>query len=93
MGMFGINPVLITQAFSQVFYWTACELFNRLLQRKKYLCRARALQISLNLSVIEEWVLEVGLPRGVAVHFQPVRELLTWLQVWYLDQLNCTHIP
>ena len=81
MSMFGINPVLITQTFSQVFYWTACELFNRILQRKKYLCRARATQIHLNLSFIEEWVLEAGLPRGVAMHFQPVRELLTWLQV------------
>ena len=88
MSMFGINPVLITQAFSQVFYWTACELFNRILQRKKYLCRARAMQINLNLSFIEEWVLEVGLPRGVVAHFQPVRELLTWLQVWSLVQVS-----
>ena len=52
----GINPALITQFWSQVMYWTACEFhlqlrvmlissippgetFNRILTRKKYLCR------------------------------------------------------
>jgi len=52
----GTNPALITQMWSQVFYWIACEVFsiifgcftedsclgevfNRVLTRKKYLCR------------------------------------------------------
>jgi hypothetical protein len=52
----GVNPALITQLWSQVFYWIACEVssiisrcfaedscvgevFNRVLSRKKYLCR------------------------------------------------------
>jgi hypothetical protein len=65
-------------------YWTSCEMFNRILQRKKYLCRSRALQIGLNLGVLEEWIrggTGVGLPREVGSHFQIVKELVTWLQV------------
>lgn len=55
--------------------------FNRMLTRKKLLCRSRAMQISLNLSVLEEWIGSVGLPSGVVGHFAGVRELLSWLQV------------
>lgn len=43
--------------------------------------RSRAFQIGLNLTVIEEWIEEMGLPTGVQVHFAPVRDLLNWLQV------------
>ncbi|KAJ3734754.1 DIL domain-containing protein [Lentinula guzmanii] len=75
-----INPALITQLWSQVMYWTSCEMFNRVLTRKKYICRSRAVQISMNLGVIEEWVGQMGLPRGVQSHFSPVRDLLNWLQ-------------
>ena len=42
---------------------------------------SRAVQIGMNLGVLEEWVGQVGLPRGVESHFSPVRELLHWLQV------------
>ncbi|KAI0660350.1 DIL domain-containing protein [Cubamyces menziesii] len=76
----GINPALITQFWSQVMYWTACEIFNRVLTRKKYLCRSRAVQISMNLGVIEEWIGNMELPRGVGSHFAPVHDLLNWLQ-------------
>ncbi|KAI0778452.1 DIL domain-containing protein [Trametes elegans] len=76
----GVNPALITQFWSQVMYWTACEIFNRVLTRKKYLCRSRAVQISMNLGVIEEWIGNMELPRGVGSHFAPVHDLLNWLQ-------------
>ncbi|KAI8980743.1 DIL domain-containing protein [Trametes punicea] len=76
----GINPALITQFWSQVMYWIACEIFNRVLTRKKYLCRSRAVQISMNLGVIEEWISNMELPRGVGSHFAPVHDLLNWLQ-------------
>ncbi|CAL1695236.1 unnamed protein product [Somion occarium] len=75
-----INPAITTQFWSQVMYWTACETFNRILTRKKYICRSRALQINMNLSVLEEWIGKMGLPRGVGAHFAPVRDLLNWLQ-------------
>ena len=79
--VYDINPAIIIQAHTQVMYWVSCETFNRILTRKKYLCRSRAVQIGLNISVLEEWVGSVGLPSGVCAHFQSVRELLTWLQV------------
>ncbi|TFK41250.1 DIL domain-containing protein [Crucibulum laeve] len=75
-----INPVLITQLWSQVMYWTSCEIFNRVITRKKYLCRSRAIQISMNLTVLEDWIDEMCLPLGIQSHFVPVRDLLNWLQ-------------
>ncbi|KAF9229194.1 hypothetical protein BS17DRAFT_742989 [Gyrodon lividus] len=75
-----VNPVLIIQFWSQVMYWTSSEIFNRVLTRKKYLCRSRAIQVGMNLTVLEEWLDDMGLPRGIASHFSPVRDLLTWLQ-------------
>lgn len=75
-----INPVLTTQLWSQVFYWTSCELFNRIITRKKYLCRSRATQIGLNVSFLEEWIDDVDLPPGIRLHFLPLRDLLKWLQ-------------
>ncbi|TBU34643.1 DIL domain-containing protein [Dichomitus squalens] len=78
--MAGINPAIITQFWSQVMYWTSSEIFNRILTRKKYLCRSRALQISMNLSVIEEWIANMELPKNIGSHFAPVHDLLMWLQ-------------
>ncbi|KAF8640500.1 hypothetical protein AX17_000162 [Amanita inopinata Kibby_2008] len=75
-----VNPALIVQTWSQVMYWTACELFNRVLGRKKYLCRSRAIQISKNLAILEDWIDQMGLPQGVQSHFAPVHDLLGWLQ-------------
>ncbi|RDB29224.1 Dilute domain-containing protein C25B8.08 [Hypsizygus marmoreus] len=75
-----INPALITQLWSQVMYWTSCEIFNRIITRKKYLCRSRAIQIGMNLGVLEEWIEQMGLPPGIQSHFLPVRDLLNWLQ-------------
>ncbi|KAI9512817.1 DIL domain-containing protein [Russula earlei] len=76
----GTNPALITQIWSQVFYWMACEVFNRMLSRKKYLCRSRAIQVGMNLSALEEWIEMSNLPRGILSHLAPVRDLLNWLQ-------------
>ncbi|EGO28334.1 hypothetical protein SERLADRAFT_445839 [Serpula lacrymans var. lacrymans S7.9] len=76
----GVNPALTIQLWSQVMYWTSCEIFNRVLTRKKYICRSRAIQIRINLNVLEEWIDEMGLPRGISAHFCAVRDLLNWLQ-------------
>ncbi|KAF6766138.1 DIL domain-containing protein [Ephemerocybe angulata] len=75
-----INPMFTTQLWSQVFYWSSCEVFNRVITRKKYLCRSRAVQILANLAVVEEWVDELGIPPGVLSHFAPVKDLLGWTQ-------------
>ncbi|KAG5653579.1 hypothetical protein H0H81_012086 [Sphagnurus paluster] len=75
-----INPAMTTQLWSQVMYWTSCEIFNRIITRKKYLCRSRAVQIGMNLAVVEDWIEQAELPPGVHAHFLPVRDLLNWLQ-------------
>ncbi|GLB36057.1 putative DIL [Lyophyllum shimeji] len=75
-----ISPAMTTQLWSQVLYWTSCEMFNRIITRKKYLCRSRAIQIGMNLAVLEEWIEQTELPPGVQAHFLPVRDLLNWLQ-------------
>ncbi|KAI6162119.1 DIL domain-containing protein [Pisolithus thermaeus] len=75
-----INPALITQFWSQVMYWSSSELFNRILTRKKFLCRSRAIRIGMNLSALEDWIDAMNLPCGIKAHFSPVKDLLTWLQ-------------
>lgn len=79
--LYEIHPFLIAQAFSQVFYWLSSEITNRLLTRRKYLCRSKALQIRLNISSLEDWARLNGLPtKLVSDHFKPVGQLLQWLQ-------------
>ena len=43
--------------------------------------RSRAIQIRMNLSVLEEWIEAANLSRGILSHLAPVRDLLNWLQV------------
>ncbi|KAH8921867.1 hypothetical protein BT69DRAFT_1243769 [Atractiella rhizophila] len=76
-----IHPSVVVQAFSQVFYWLACEIFNRILMKKKFLCRSKAIQIRLNASVLEDWARVNRMPtKLVTVHFTPLNQLLQWLQ-------------
>ena len=35
----------------------------------------------MNVTVLEDWIRQMGLPLGVESHFTPVRSLLSWLQV------------
>jgi hypothetical protein len=49
------HPLLTQQTLSIVFYWLGCTLFNRIISQKKHLSRAKAIQIRLNISVIEDW--------------------------------------
>ena len=35
----------------------------------------------MNLSVIEEWIANMELPKNIGSHFAPVHDLLMWLQV------------
>ena len=81
MQLYEVNPAFIIQDFSQIFFWIASELFNRILTRKKYLCRSKAVQIKMNITVLEDWVRANGLPTKIASkHLEPVSQLLQWLQ-------------
>jgi hypothetical protein len=79
--LYEVNPAIVIQAFSQVFFWISCELFNRILTRKKYLCRSKAVQIRMNVTALDDWVRSNGLPIKIASkHLEPVTQLLQWLQ-------------
>ena len=76
-----INPAIIIQALSQIFFWVGCELFNRVLTRKRYLCRSRALQIRMNVSALEDWARSNALPLSIVhAHLSPLSQLISWLQ-------------
>ncbi|WWC64820.1 uncharacterized protein I303_107434 [Kwoniella dejecticola CBS 10117] len=79
--LYEVNPAIVVQAFSQIYFWISCELFNRILSQKKYLCRTKALQIKMNITVLDDWVRANGLPAQTATkHLEPVTQLLQWLQ-------------
>ncbi|CBQ67761.1 conserved hypothetical protein [Sporisorium reilianum SRZ2] len=76
-----INPAIIIQALSQIFFWVGCELFNRVLMRKRYLCRSRAIQIRMNVSTLEDWARSNALPLSIVhAHLSPLSQLISWLQ-------------
>lgn len=54
--LYHINGLMKQEIFSDVFYFINCSIFNRLLGNKKYSSRAKAIQIRLNLSMIEDWL-------------------------------------
>lgn len=54
--LYHINELIKQEIFSNVFYFINCSIFNRLLGNKKYTNRAKAIQIRLNLSMIEDWL-------------------------------------
>ncbi|KZT61318.1 DIL-domain-containing protein [Calocera cornea HHB12733] len=79
--LYGLNPAYIIQTFSQVFVWMHADMFNKVVSRSKYLCRSRAMQIRMNISMLEDWTSREGLPRSlVSKHFEPLNQLLQWLQ-------------
>lgn len=79
--LYEVNPAFIVQVFSQTFFWISSELFNRIITRKKYLCRTKAVQIRMNITALEDWTRSNGLPPNIAsTHLEPVMQLLTWLQ-------------
>jgi hypothetical protein len=75
-----VHPVIVIQAIAQLFHYISCEIFNRILVNKKYLCRSKALQIRMNLTVLEEWVREHQLPSTLSAYFDPVIQLVQLLQ-------------
>src|ERR1700737_3192517 len=53
---YDIHAVIIAQCQSQLVYWIGTELFNRILVKKKYQARSKAMQIRLNVSALEDWL-------------------------------------
>jgi hypothetical protein len=55
--LYDIHSVIIAQVLAQLFYWLGSEIFNRILNSRKYLARTKAMQIRMNVSVLEDWAL------------------------------------
>lgn len=77
---YDVHPVIVIQAMAQLFHFLSCQVFNRILFNKKHLCRSRAMQMRMNLTVIEEWVREHHLPASLGAYFHPVIQLVQLLQ-------------
>lgn len=81
-----VPPAIEIQAMAQFFHYLSCELFNRVLAYKRYLCRSKALQLRMNLSAMEEWLRINHLPPSLNNAFEPLVQLLQLLQC--LSQMN-----
>ena len=55
LDLYDIHSVITTQIINQLLYWLGAELFNRVMSNRKYLARTKAMQVRMNVSVLEEW--------------------------------------
>ena len=55
LDLYDIHSVITAQITSQLLYWLGAELFNRVLSNRKYLARTKAMQIRMNISILEDW--------------------------------------
>ncbi|CAG8433018.1 6318_t:CDS:2 [Ambispora gerdemannii] len=77
-----LHPSIVEQVISQLYYYISSELFNRILAKKKYICRSKAMQIRLNVSTLEDWARTNNLSTNTSSHCQPLVQLLQLLQCW-----------
>ena len=55
LDLYDVHSVITAQILAQLYYWLGAELFNRVMTTKRYLSRTKAMQIRMNVSVLEEW--------------------------------------
>lgn len=55
LDLYDVHSVITTQVISQLLYWLSANLFNRILSKKKYLARTKAMQVRMNVSTLEDW--------------------------------------
>jgi len=55
LDLYDIHSVITAQIISQLIYWLGAELFNRIMESRKYLARTKAMQIRMNISTLEDW--------------------------------------
>jgi hypothetical protein len=55
LDLYDIHSVITAQIVSQLIYWIGAELFNRVMSNRKYLARTKAMQIRMNISILEDW--------------------------------------
>lgn len=57
LDLYDIHSVITTQVLAQLLYWLGAELFNRIMSNRKYLSRTKAMQMRMNVSLLEDWAL------------------------------------
>ncbi|KAL9109796.1 MAG: hypothetical protein Q9227_005665 [Pyrenula ochraceoflavens] len=55
LDLYDVHSVITSQILAQLFYWLGAELFNRVMTTKRFLSRTKAMQIRMNVSVLEDW--------------------------------------
>lgn len=55
LDLYDVHSVITTQIIAQLLYWLGAELFNRIMSNRKYLARTKAMQIRMNISILEDW--------------------------------------
>jgi hypothetical protein len=55
LDLYEVHPVITAQILSQLYYWLGAEIFNRIMSNKRYLARTKAMQIRMNVSMLEDW--------------------------------------
>ncbi|PHH73953.1 hypothetical protein CDD82_5178 [Ophiocordyceps australis] len=55
LDLYDVHSVITAQITSQLLYWIGAELFNRIMSNRKYLARTKAMQIRMNISILEDW--------------------------------------
>ena len=55
LDLYDVHSVITAQIISQLLYWLGAELFNRIMSNRKYLARTKAMQIRMNVSILEDW--------------------------------------
>lgn len=55
LDLYDIHSVISSQIMAQLFYWIGAELFNRVMSNRRYLARTKAMQIRMNISILEDW--------------------------------------
>ncbi|KAK6413623.1 Allantoicase, partial [Oleoguttula sp. CCFEE 5521] len=55
LDLYDVHSVITAQILSQLHYWLGAEIFNRIMSNKRYLARTKAMQIRMNISMLEDW--------------------------------------
>ena len=55
LDLYDVHSVIVAQILSQLYYWLGAEIFNRIMSNKRHLARTKAMQIRMNISMLEDW--------------------------------------
>ncbi|KAF8926595.1 hypothetical protein BGZ58_011058 [Dissophora ornata] len=84
-GIYDVHPEITHYVIAQLLHYISCEVFNLMVENRKFLSRSKALQTRLNLSILEDWLRNNQLPSRLADQLTPLVQLLQLLQVLSLQ--------